>query len=337
MVLIFVLSDNKRSFRYWFVCILGLFVGGIPLVAANLVSFLREGYLVSLNSLSNVYHWDQMSFLGFIKFLPEYISLGNGASLKLWILSANTVANYLEGYLMGALLLLTVILGGFYWKRNKFLRLSALMLFCYGIIGIAFYSIPIFTWVHHWIIGTPFQYMAISLVVVGLYASKPVGLRIRILRSIFNFLIITLVAFRLFGLVSLEESFLRDDSSLSWDPSLTKIGYFVARHSEEAVFIAANWGVATQMYCLSNGKPNLVYEPFWDYHGPERIRRIIEQSGKKTLYLVVSKYNNPKAYETLRIIRDFETLSNWKEFPVEDDVRELAAVEIRKFSIISTH
>jgi len=336
LILILVLSKNRRSFRHCFVCLGGMFVGAIPLIAANLISFHRNGCLISFIFPSHTIRYDQISFLGFMKFALKYLSLGNSASIKAWVLSTNTADNHLEVYLMGVLFLLIMILSGVYGKRSKFFRMSLLMLLCYGIIGTAIYLAPMPTWVHHWIIGTPFQYMAISLAFVGLYVSQPtINLNMRLWRIIFNFLIITLLAFRLLGLVSLEKSFIKGAASRYWDFSLTKIGYFAVKHSEEAVFIAANWGVATQIYCLSNGKPNFVYEPFLQYGGLEHIRRIIKESGKNTLYLVINKTANLKHDVTLRIIRDIETLPNWKEVPVENSIKELTTVEIRKFSYIS--
>lgn len=341
LLLIFVLSKNRSSFRHCFVCLAGVFIGTIPLIAANLISFHRRNCLISFifPRLTDTIPYDQTSFLGFMgfmKFALKYLSLGDGVSLKAWILSTNTANNHLEAYLMGVIFLLIMILSGVYGKRNKFFRMSLLMLLCYGIIGIGLYLLPMTSWVHHWIIGTPFQYMAISLAFVGLYVSQPtINLSMKLWRISFSFLVITLLVFRLLGLVSLEKSFIKGATSLGWDSSFTKIGYFAAEHSEEVVFVAANWGVAAQIYCLSNGKPNLVYEPFWQYGGSEQLRRIIKESGKNTLYLVINKTVNLKHDVALRIIRDIETLPNWKEVPVENSIKESEAIKTRKFSYIS--
>lgn len=334
LLLILLLNKSRVSFRHFFACLGGVFVGAMPLIVINLISLLRSNYLISFDVTIRG-RLDHISFLGFMNFALNYLSLGNGTFLKEWILSVNAADNHLEAYFMGALLLLIIILSGVYGKRNKFFRMSLLMLFCYGILGVAIYLVPVRTLVHHWIIGTPFQYMAIALAFIGLHISHtPISLNMRPWRIIFNFLIITFLVFRLINLVSLEKSFIKGATAPNYDFSLTELGCFAAKHSEEAIFIAANWGVATQIYCLSNGKPNLVYEPFWDLGALEALEQSIKRSGKNTLYLVIYKPVDYMHNVAVRTIRNIETLPNWKEVSVGDSIKESAAIIIRKFSYI---
>ena len=53
-------------------------------------------------------------------------------------------------------------------------------------------------------------------------------------------------------------AFLRESASRDWDGSLAEVGKFAAAHPGEAVFIASDWGVVTQVHCFSNGRTGLV-------------------------------------------------------------------------------
>lgn len=331
LILILVVSVSRRSLRHRLACIAGSIAGGIPLIFVNLYTFFRNGSLISLDDVA-VHH--QISFFAFMQYISTYISLGNGALLKGFILGTAPVTNDVEGLLVGAALLLIAVIVVRYWKQSKLLRMSGIMLLCYGTVGIVVYW---FSWVHHWIIGTPFQYAAISLAVMGLHRADTVGsLRERFLRITFMSVVVLLLISRLPGIVSVEKSFLHGEASLTWDPSLTEIGYSAGKRANEAVFIAADWGVATQIYCLSDGQPDLVHELFWNYQGPQDIRHVVEKAGKKTLYVVVKKPNSKvKPENTARILRDMEKLPGWDEIPVESEVAELGAVEVRKFSYVA--
>jgi hypothetical protein len=191
--------------------------------------------------------------------------------------------------------------------------------------------------VHHWIIGTPFQYTAISFAAVGIlcmYSTKRI--RSYALRMCFTSLVILIMISRLFGLVSVEKSFLRREAAIDWDPSLSYIGYFASNKAGDAVFIAAGWGVATQIYCLSNGKRKLVYEPFYNYEGVSQLKGIIEKSGKKIIY-ILKKRPEKKVFvnNTAQILKDVKLIEELKEVPVDNEIAQLKAVESKKYLYIT--
>ncbi|HAU37826.1 MAG TPA: hypothetical protein DCX07_08930, partial [Phycisphaerales bacterium] len=114
--------------------------------------------------------------------------------------------------------------------------------------------------------------------------------------------------------------------------SLTRAGEFAARAAGRATFLAADWGVANQMLCLSDGDTNLVHELFWGYRGPDDIRDCIDRAGVDAFYVVTKKPPTTVHPEnTRRIVRDAAELPGWRETPVEPEVADLPAVGLRKF------
>jgi hypothetical protein len=337
LILMFLFNVNRRSLGHFIVCVIGLIVGGIPLILANIYTFFESGTLISLAT-----ELHQINYIELPKYLTYYISLGNGAILKHWILGIKTNNHYiyLETFFTSILLLITAITVVLYWKHNKLFRISGVMLLSYIIVGIAIYLLPRPTWVHHWIIGTPFQYTAISFSLAGIYyrIKDSAGSRFHfhLFRVVITAIILVVIVSRLFGFISLERSFFRGDTSITWDPSLSKIGYFASNHTKESIFIAADWGIAGQIYCLSDGYPNFVHEIFRDYKDPKQIKAIIDQTRKNILY-VVFKYpkTEVKPNNTERILQDInklpEWLPGWNEIPVDNEIENLKAVKVRKF------
>lgn len=337
LLLILCLGGRRMSPRHWLACATGCIFGGLPLILVNLDTYRRMGILISLNGPPTEYH---ASFSGFAKYVSEYLTLGNGALLRSFILgrTESIPVFQMEGILVAALLLLTAIVSVANWRTSKPLRMSGIMLLSYAGVGLGMYLLPLPTWVHHWVIGTPFQYAAVSLGITGLLGvSRVLNYRERVLRSALLLLVALLAASRLIGAASLEDSLARGDASATWDSSLSEIGYFAAQHADEAVFIAADWGVATQIYALANGQPGLVYQFVWNYRGQEELDRIVKNTDKNTLYLVVKKPLagvNPEVTE--KVTRDIEQLAGWEEMPVENDVSALTTVGVRKFSRVTT-
>ena len=93
---------------------------------------------------------------------------------------------------------------------------------------------------------------------------------------------------------------------------------FAASRADRAVFVATDWGVATQIHCLANGSPGLVHEPFWRYGGLEEIHAIQRGSGKPLLYLVRPEpAPGVGGAATRRIERDVTRSSDWVELPLD--------------------
>ena len=105
-------------------------------------------------------------------------------------------------------------------------------------------------------IGTPFQYLALSMALV-----RPDRPRVRpprlalACRVVLVGVVGVLMVVRAQGTLDLVDAFRRGASSKDWDPSLTCLGELAAKRAGRDRFIAGNWGVATQIYCLSEREP----------------------------------------------------------------------------------
>jgi hypothetical protein len=321
-----LLSSGRRTVQHLLAVVGGVFVGALPLVVVNLSSFLAQGKLISLTDMSTA---PDRSWLAFLQYAWEYVGLGAGEQVRQFILgsSAPLIVRTLEPWLVMGAVMLAGWVAVFSRFREPTARLALMAIGCYVSVGIALYLFPRRTWIHHWVLGTPFQYVAVGL---GLESLK------RVRTNTPGFLLWTVVsvllAVRLAGEVSLERALWRGEAALSWHPSLTQLGRFAANRADQAIFIAADWGVAMQIYCLANGRPGLVHQTFWSYHGPEDLLRLQQQSGTDVLYAVsLNPPSNVMPETTQQIFRDLERSPQWRETEVDIEASNLAAVTVRKF------
>jgi hypothetical protein len=234
---------------------------------------------------------------------------------------------------MGLASLLILAIAGYRWRREGRLPLSGMMVLSYGAVSICLYLLPRPTNVHHWIVGTPFQYAALALTLGELFQAQPVRKWSHLgLKTAFVCLMGVLLAARGVNLISLEKSMLRGDATTRWHASLTEFGQAAANKGTEAIFVCADWGVATQIYCCSGGESGLIYEPFFDYQGVDQLEETLERSGKDAFYVVGMKpATSVRVENTKRIWRDVEALSSWQEVAVEKELAEAPVVTVRKF------
>jgi hypothetical protein len=335
LMLIFVLSPRRRTLRHLSACIAGCILGVTPLIILNLYSLFQYDYLVSFEALTRKFPY---SLSALMTYVSDYISLGTGTIAKSFVLGLSA-SNYniVEGILLSSVLLMSAIIQFRYYRTNFFYALSAVMLLCYIMLGIAIFMLPRLTWINHWIIGTPFQYAAILLALNSTFSGNiQLNFKHNLLHVLLIFFVSVLLISRLPGVISVTKAFERGQASIHWDPSLSKIGYFASRHSHEAIFIAADWGLATQIYCLSNGNPNLVHELFWKYRGLEELSKLVQDSGKKNFYVIsLIPKTKVRPNNTARILRDIKKLRGWREVPIDDEMTKLKAVIIRKYSHIA--
>ena len=319
-------SPGRRSRRHLVAAGAGLATGTLPLALINLGSLISYGRLVSPVSGGPAV---DRSLSGLLSYGGEYLTLGHGGLFRAFMLGlgGQPWAEILEGILAGAVFLSIAFLAA---RRDApgSLRLAGLALAGYGAVGCGLWLLPRATWAHHWILGTPFQYAALALAL-----SSEAGRRFR--RPALAVLAALWIAARLPGLVAVEQAFARGAASPAWDPSLARLGEFAAARAGEAVFVASDWGVATQILCFGNGRPGLVHEPFWHYHGPQTLRDILRTGNRRVFYLVRLR-NPPRVVPgaTDRIERDLAADPGLREVPAEPEVAGLREVLVRKFIVL---
>lgn len=310
----FLLDARRRTPRQIGGLIAGGLLGGLPLLLVNVHSWLAGLGLISLRS--EVIREKARSALW--PFLERYAGLGNGAVLSKWILGQALPDQMprIEGRVVLFLCAAMAVAALAAPSTARRLRAAGIFALLYVLLAFAIEALPAPTWTHHWVIGTPFQYLALALALSGLLGGEGRG-RVagRVLRWGFMPALVLLLAVRLPPVVAIEGSLSAGLSSEAFDVETTKLGEFVGRQSSDAVFIATGWGVANQVLCLSNARVS-IREAFWNYRGPDDLRQLA--AGRPSFFLVEWKFRVAHPEETRRMVTDALALPEFREVPVPE-------------------
>jgi hypothetical protein len=340
--LLLLTTISRRRMLGGVACVVGLTVGSVPLILANAATFMRGTGFVSTLALEEAKR--PLSLNGFAEFTYQYLALGQGGLARTWILGdvANPFLVKTEVILLASLLVLVSVAGLRFRHLCRFIAPSMLFLACYIGVGIFLFLLPRDTFVHHWVLGTPFQYASIAMLFaasdnLSRNGAKDAGLY----KLSFHTALSVLLAVRFVSIAGLEASLASGRASLRFDPSFTRLAEAAARRSQEAIFIAADWGTATQIYCMSNGQEDLVYEPYWSGNPAEVTRTIAHLTPKSSLYIVFSgaarsspwsSVVDPRATEISKgILSSMTDASDWREVAAESEFRDLGPIQVRKF------
>jgi hypothetical protein len=313
----------------------GGLTGAAPLIAVNVASLARDGGLISLESFAAPGPWTKPSFPTFVL---DYVNLARGAEVQSLILGQSISQSTFGKALPGLLLLCLAAVNVGLRKRSSAFARSNLLLGCYFAVGCALYLLPNFTWAHHWIVGTPFQYLAIALSAEALWRmATPTTWAARVIRPAFFLTLLCWMLAQGAGLWTIEAALLRGDASQLWHPSFGELGRFAGERRGRAFFIVASWGLGSQIASLGQGEQGLVDELFWDYRGPEDVANLAEAHRGRDLYVVARSFAIPSLSPEIeepreRILADMATLGGWVEEPVEPEMARLSGITVRKFA-----
>ncbi len=233
-------SSSRRTMRHASALMAGLGIGLIPLAAVNLYSYATEGTLMLL-APGMVYGFSTEMELG--TYFESYLGLGSGDIVRKFILGRGADGFHViaEFSFVIALLVMTAGAALAWGRRNELLRASATLLACYFTVALALYVLPRPTWAHHWIIGTPLQYLAITLAACGMLRVAKAGPThsTRGWSVCFSALVVGLLVLRTLSVVSLERSLMQGDASVRWTPSLTRFGELMSEHVDRGLVITA--------------------------------------------------------------------------------------------------
>ena len=321
---ILLLTISKRRKGAWLPAALGLFAGTLPLLVTNVGSYAAGKGLISLRDASP--DRAPISFQGLAGYAYNFLSLGQGHIARVSVMgdASGRSLGRAEAFLIGALMLGVCLAALRAGRSNRLMVLAATMAGAYASLAVALAILPRRTLAHHWIIGTPFQYAAIALAVGGLKAHRASG---RLLLAA----CVCLVAIRAPALVETERSFVSGKSSTAYDPAFKRLARLAAVKSQDAAFIASDWGSATQIYCGTDGRADSVYEPFWSTSPGRAAMEIAEKTQKRTLYVVTTGMGPPQLAEASSAILDsMARAPGWQSVPVESDFANLGPVHVRK-------
>ena len=321
-----ILGDRRRRRRrHLTAAFLGLTTGALPLVLVNLGWLAKRGELISLRNLRghpgptapHLFH--------------ELLNLGYGAKARRFVLGLSPLPwmEIAEAGLLAALLLV-VLYVSLRWRVEPTLRRAGIALFAFVAVGAGLWAMPRATGPHHWILATPFQYLAIALAVRALPwratsgGRRIAGLTLAVLATLW-------LGLRLAALGTLESALRHGSASEAWDPSLAELGRFAVRRPPGTLFVATDWGVATQILCFANGRPGRVVEPFWDERGLGTPVIAAAIGGARTLYLVRLRGETGAFPVTDRIEREIAADPSWREVLPETETSGWRALSLRKY------
>jgi hypothetical protein len=121
------------------------------------------------------------------------------------------------------------------------------------------------------------------------------------------------------------------NASAGFAPALNRVAEIAAMKTKDAVFISSDWGSGTQIYCLSNGHDDFVYEPFWDTNPAEATTRIAAQTNKNILYVVTTHLSEQFAAAAGQVVTAMGSADGWREAPLDGDFAGLNRIDVRKF------
>jgi len=311
----------------------GLVLGASPLIAVNVWSYFTYGGLISLGDVNT----QTASLSTTVDFLWHYPALGQGAELRGWILGqSSSLSLYRSEFSLMVGLIAAIGIASWGWRKDShLLRMAGVMALSYVCVAIGPPLLPHVTWVHHWIQGTPFQYAAIACAVAARSELRDREKRHRVL-SLIAVAAAALIVLRMPALASVEHAFVDGQAGIDYDPSYSRLGEFAAS-SRDSIFIAADWGIATQIYCLSDGAADLVYEMYEMPEARERTRQAIQTTDRRVLYLLTRRRHSPAfPARTSEIEAEIASSPLWREVRPEGQIQNLRAVYVRKFERVHT-
>ncbi len=300
---------------------LGFAIGLLPLVFLNARSLLTSGELISLGNVPEKLE------VPLERLALRYLRLASGGFVQNLILGRQaTWTPWFEGYA-----LLATLVGAVVAATRVNVSASRMILgltAAWILVGLQMPLLPSTTSVHHWILGTPFHYAAVGVAFGSLRAHRTV------LRRVASACLLILIVGRVASVLALERHLLEGATSDDFDPALTRLGALASQEPEDVIFVATTWGVATQIACFSNGRPNRVVEAFWRDEPGDRVPALLDQHPHaRVVYLVA--WNKPLGLPDRRpaIEADFAANRRVREEPVPAPFQALTSLSFRRFVV----
>jgi hypothetical protein len=141
------------------------------------------------------------------------------------------------------------------------------------------------------------------------------------------------VLLRLPGLAAVGQAQLSGRTGVMWDRAFTTVAEFAARNASRAVFVAADWGFANQIYCLSQAREGVVFEPFWEDDRPGGLDAALAAAeGRAAIYVLTRKFRPPLRPERTRAaLSAVAGLPGWVPAEVEPELASSPAIGVLKY------
>ena len=318
---ILLITTRNRDKTGWRWATGGLMLGTLPLLVGNIVTYGMGRGFISLSEATT-----DRGDMGTLAYIYDYLSIGQGQLPRALVFGdvPNTWFGWSEAAALTALLIIICVAAIRRGESAASLRIAGALVATYAALAVAFPLIPHPTFVHHWIIATPFQYAAIALALPALKDNKNT-------RRLFIAVVVFLMVMRIPNLITVEQAFASGKASDRYDAAYNTLMRLAAARSKDALFISSDWGSATQIYCGSNGQDDFVYEPFWNADSAQPVRDITSQTHKRILYVVTTGIGAQFAASSAATIDELTQSRTWQSSPVEPEFANTGPIQIRKF------
>jgi hypothetical protein len=327
---VLLISSLKTDRKAWIAGLSGIFAGTIPLVLANISSYRGAGFLISLSGAAGARPGFTPADIYDHAF--QFLSLGQGVMSRDQILGEPTrpiFANLEAGAIL--FLLLTIVIAAWRFRReHRSIHLAGALVVAYVVICISFFLMPRGTFIHHWIVATPFHYLAIALALpalMDLARTRHTRLYVAALTAGLT----VLMTARVVTVYAIESSLIAGKASAAFAPALNRVAEIAAAKTRNAVFVSSDWGSGTQIYCFSNGQDDFVYEPFWSTNPAQATTRIAAQTNKNILYIVTTHLSEQFDAAARQVEAAMASADGWREAPLDGEFAGLNRIDVRKF------
>ena len=269
------------------------------------------------------------------RFLLRYVHLGEGTAARSWILGDATAGFWVsaEALAMAVLLITVIVLSIRGGADRRLLSAAGMMAVAYLLTGLSVYALPRSTFIHHWILGTPLQYLAIAIAAaVFVDMSVSITRAERAGRWVLFAALAVLAIVRLHSIGVTEAALASGHFSPRFHPAFTRLGRLASQRADDSTFIVADWGTGTQIFCLGNGRPDLIHELFWESDPAAELARIVASTRKNNLYVLRTGIDPRFQGAASSILSAMQRMPGWRPAPVEKDFAQLPLVEVRKFT-----
>ena len=324
---------KKIELKHIFLNIAGFAAGSFPLIIINLIYFIKDTKFFTGVIRNDSFY----TFSDFVHWFAVYPGLGAGNYFLEYMLGEKSPNFYYfnELFFISLFTVVILFLNSFVIPRKKIFNLSTIFFLCWIMTFFVLYLSPQKAYERNYLLGTPFQYLAIIFIFPLLKTVVKINFR-----NLLKLFLIILFSFwfivRGINLFRVASFLTEGKYSNSWDPSFTKIGLYARNKSEDSLFVSLNWGTGIQIFLLNNGSEDNIFEPFTytDFKGITDIYRELENKNKKYLYTIVNKYsdNNDTYFTRNKIINDINNSDLFAPLPLEEEFENLTALDIRKYS-----
>jgi hypothetical protein len=302
--LAFALSGRPR--RAVAAGLLGFCVGSLPLAIVNLTTWSSTDGPISFSNLAD----GRTGSL--LRFVWDFLSLGQGDWVRHWVVDLPLARPFVWGEL--AVITALVVLGCV--ERESRPRMMS-----YLAIGAALLMLPRRTQAHHWIIGTPFHYVAVAILV-----ARPGRFRVPA-----TVLLLLLLVLRLPVVGDTARAIAAGRTAPRFDPAQTRVAKFLASQAD-ALVVASTWGIANQIICFAQGRKDAVYEPIYEDDEVDAFAQALAHTERSRLYLAeVPREAHLFAARTARVRAAITSDARWREVDADAEIQESSVVRVRKF------